>query len=1082
MASASLYGQATPSLQDRIAEVKRLTAEAINLRREGKLDEAIALWKKRHALVRDILGNKPVEGIAGSLAILAEMQEAKEDFPAAAASWQEVEKIRGRLHGNGHWQVIDARFAAARARELARMDGVARHRLAAAVQLQHQAYQLALKKEYRQAVEVQQQGVAAVKKELGTDRLELADALNTLGFYEQLQGSYKPARGHYEQSLALRRKLLGEDHPRTAQSYRALASLLQLDGLRDEALPYTQQALASFTRSLGEEHPDSLLALDSLASLLPSLGEEGAARHYREQHVRLTQKVHGKESVQAAQALTALCRNIASTGDFRTALARGEEAVALLRKLRGKDAPETAHALIAVAVCYRGLEDDEQARKYFHEAHAIFTRIEGEEGRNLRFTLGFLAADAVLEKNFALARKYLEKQLAIVRRDEGPASSAAGYCLHDLGLLQHRLGDYPAARESFEQALTILRKKPVGSSEDTCFSLQQKLGALYGSWGRWDEAVQAMDASRHGLRGYLYHALWSLPDAEQLAVLHFVDELAFQQAISLGVARRADPAAATWSADWVINGKGVAHDVLARRALLMRDAGPLMKELLGVRQRLAALVLREPKLGTEVDHRQEMARLGGREQDLIRQLGQTGPARGLGGEWVELEKVRKAVPKNAVLVEIVKTRVWDFAAKAEDIHWRLPRYVAWVIPPAGEKPPRVIDLGEADRIEEAVRLVLQQLQAAPRIIGREGEGEAEGQLRAPLAALSRLLLEPLRQEIDTKKRWLISPDGELWLAPWAALLLPEGGYAIEKHHISFLVSGRSLVEPVSGVEPAAPLVLADPDYDLKPAEAAAQTREVLVQRSAAAGDRARSGGLQGVRWRRLPGTAKEARAITASLKAYARSAPQVYLDKQALEAVFKAARNPRVVVLSTHGFFLQDELTELPSAWLGGRGLEWLSSPGPRPVVKRPRATGNPLLRCGLVLAGANNRSKAGEGEEDGVLTGLEIVGTDLRGCELVVLSACETGVGEVRNGEGVAGLRQAFQLAGARAVAATLWKIPDTETADLVARLFANLQGRGKADALREAQLAVIEARRAQTKAAHPFYWAAFTLTGEWK
>jgi CHAT domain-containing protein len=151
-------------------------------------------------------------------------------------------------------------------------------------------------------------------------------------------------------------------------------------------------------------------------------------------------------------------------------------------------------------------------------------------------------------------------------------------------------------------------------------------------------------------------------------------------------------------------------------------------------------------------------------------------------------------------------------------------------------------------------------------------------------------------------------------------------------------------------------------------------------------------------------------------------------------------------------------------------------------------ALDNPLLRAGLALAGANRRVAGGSAGtvdprpmEDGILTALEVSGLDLTGTELVVLSACETGMGDVRSGEGVFGLRRAFRLAGAESIVMSLWAVPDRPTSELMERFYGYwLDGRSGSSALRRAALDLLEARRREKGAAHPLFWGGFILAGD--
>ena len=419
--------------------------------------------------------------------------------------------------------------------------------------------------------------------------------------------------------------------------------------------------------------------------------------------------------------------------------------------------------------------------------------------------------------------------------------------------------------------------------------------------------------------------------------------------------------------------------------------------------------------------------------------------------------------------------VFNFQAKGTERRWAPPHYAAWVIPPAGRGEVRLIDLGAADVIEADVAAVRRAIQPDLAALRERGEPAIETALRPSLEALADRVLRPLLPHIGDAKRWVLSPDAALWLVPWAALPLEKDRSAIEDHPIHYVVSGRDLAQAATPPAAGQALVMADPDYDLDPAAVQQAARQVLRGRAAPPTELALRGlsrSFQLGSVPRLAGTATEAKAIEPKLRAYAGVAPIVYTDRGRWRRSSRPSSG-RASSCSAPTASSSRTSTRSPGAMRG-----CCLKPGARAPS---RSSSRRTRCCGAACCWPAATARRPATGEDGVLTGLEIVGTDLRGTELVVLSACETGLGAVRNGEGVAGLRQAFQLAGAETVVATLWQVPDKDSARLMAAFFDNLAaGQGKAEALRQAQLAQIESRRKRYGAAHPFFWAAYTLTGQ--
>jgi CHAT domain-containing protein len=614
------------------------------------------------------------------------------------------------------------------------------------------------------------------------------------------------------------------------------------------------------------------------------------------------------------------------------------------------------------------------------------------------------------------------------------------------------------------------------------------LALLYQSLGDYAKAEplcrQALEISLGGLS----HNFSILSERQQLAL-----EFSLQGHLNsyLSLASTAGIGDRTVYA-YVLENKGAvtARQLLLRLERRRPDLKNLFDELQTVGTRLANLSLAGADRQHAENRLQKIEALTEQKETLegklageFHEFAQTREAARLGRDE-QLKKLQAAIPTQTALVDVLEyTHIAPPSAKKGPLHYE-QRLVAFVVRSAADTKKQAavtrIELGPTRDVTRAVE-GWRQVAVDPDLPRTNGL-EFLQQLRA-------LVWDKLEPALVSAQTILLLPDGPLCRFPLGALpgSKPDT-YLIEERTLVVIPLPRLLRQlAASATTDRSPtvaeslLLVGDVEYGGSPGRA-----DILASRSAP-----RSQSLHS--FRKLEHSAAEIASIRDSFEQRFDHGSVRFLRKEkATESAFREqAPKFRWLHLATHGFYDPPELRELRSAQLAHEKGDLRHG-----LFERGGIAGYNLgLLSGLALAGAN-RQTVNPGEDDGILTALEVSALDLSGVEMAVLSACETGLGSTVGGEGLLGLQRAFQMAGAQTVMAGLWRVPDRDTMLLMQRFYQNVWEKKlpKAQALREAQIWLLrdgkpprgldipDEKANPSKRLLPKYWAAFVISGDWR
>jgi len=896
------------------------------------------------------------------------------------------------------------------------------------------------------------------EKVLGKDHADYASSLDNLAVLYGEMGRYAEAEPLYLESKSIRGKMFGKEHPDYASSLNNLAILYNNMGRYAEAQPLYLESKSILKKKAGKDHPQYASSLHNLAALYYDMGRYAEAESLHLECKSIVEKTLGKDHRAYASSLNGLAVLYRVMGRYTEAEPLYLESKSIREKTLGKEHPEYASSLNSLASLYYSMGRYAEAEPLYLESKSIKGKTLGKEHPNYANSLNNLASLYSKMGRYAEAEPLFLETKSIRGKTLGKEHPDYASSLYNLAVLYRDMGRYAEA-EPLDLESKSIREKVLGKDHADYAASLNNLANLYSAMGRYAEVEPLMDTTEQAVHKILTSAVQfssekNLEDylAQENPKLATIPSYLLSGQFSGRMNQIAY--------DDALFQKGFLQNA-ARRLNILAAATPEADSLFKRLQSYRFLLSKE--YAKPIVERRNVAEMEEKANALEGRLARSVAGFAQALQQVKWNEVQAALRPGEAAIEFLHFPVL-FPKQADST-----MYAALLLRP-GDTKPEFVALFEEKQLQSLLEKTGDNARLSTALYAARS-GEVLDAAPAYGAELYNLIWRPLDSLLQKQgiKTVYFSPSGLLHRVAFAALPVPpfRGGRGVlsDKYALHQLGSTRSLVvktpQPVAKDYTAA--VFGGVQYDRNAALPADSTlAEITDNRLWNLMERPRNSGDAGFDY--LPGTQQEANLLQQLLQ-QSRVRVQTHTGAQATEEALKTlgrdtVKSPDILHIATHGFFFPDPEKRKEQRFGEENVFKWNE---------------NPLFRSGLAFAGAN---AAWSGQptpghiEDGIATAYEISHLNLSNTKLAVLSACQTGLGDIKGSEGVYGLQRAFKMAGVDYLLVSLWQVPDQETAEFMDVFYKTwLGGKTIHEAFAKAQ------KKMRKKYKEVYKWGAWVL-----